>query len=155
MCHDKKDIDKIIYIVNNWRPELRIREMDNGYERDHLKKFCHEISSGTKLSKMYHVSTVQPPGGQTHKVLHHLELDKASGNMRPGQIVVSSEEVFNCIHDWHKFSTHMGQERTWNWCREKYYNISQGLVRDYCMTCVACLKKNPSAKSTKGSRKPI
>jgi hypothetical protein len=75
--------------------------------------------------------------------------------MRPGQIVVSSEEVFDCIHDWHKFSTHMGQERTWNWCREKYYNISQELVRHYCMTCVACLKKNPSAKNTKGSRKPL
>jgi hypothetical protein len=49
----------------------------------------------------------------------------------------------------------MGQERTWNYCRGKYYNISQALVKHYCETCVTCLKKNPVTDPSRGSRKPI
>jgi hypothetical protein len=49
----------------------------------------------------------------------------------------------------------MGQERTWTYCRSKYFNVTQELVRIYCKTCVACSKKNPVGKAQKGSRKPI
>jgi hypothetical protein len=49
----------------------------------------------------------------------------------------------------------MGQERTWTYCRSKYFNVTQRLVRIYCKTCVACSKKNPFGNAQKGSRKPI
>ncbi len=49
----------------------------------------------------------------------------------------------------------MGQERTWTYCRSKYFNVTQQLVRIYCETCVACCKKNPVGNTQKGSRKPI
>jgi hypothetical protein len=49
----------------------------------------------------------------------------------------------------------MGQEKTWGYCKEKYYNVSQALVKHYCETCPACMKKNPITQPAKGSRKPI
>jgi hypothetical protein len=49
----------------------------------------------------------------------------------------------------------MGQERTWTYCRSKYFNVTQQLVRIYCETCVACCKKNVVSNTQKGSRKPI
>jgi hypothetical protein len=49
----------------------------------------------------------------------------------------------------------MGQERTWTYCRPKYFNVTQRLVHIYCETCVACCKKNPVSNTQKGSRKPI
>jgi hypothetical protein len=47
----------------------------------------------------------------------------------------------------------MGQERTWTYCRFKYFNVTQSLVKIYCETCVACSKKNPVGNGQKGSRK--
>ncbi len=49
----------------------------------------------------------------------------------------------------------MGQERTWTYCRSKYFNFTQTLVNIYCETCIACSKKNPVGNVQKGSRKPI
>jgi len=59
------------------------------------------------------------------------------------------------IDEWHRDNGHMGQERTWGYCKEKYYNISQSLVRLYCETCPDCMKKNPITQPRKGSRKSI
>ncbi len=69
--------------------------------------------------------------------------------------MVCMEEVFYAIDDWHQGQTHLGQERTWTYCRDKYYNVSQELVEHYCQTCIVCLKKNPVTEPAKGSRKPI
>ncbi len=44
---------------------------------------------------------------------------------------MSREEVFDCIDEWHRDNGHIGQERTWGYCKEKYYNISQALVKHY------------------------
>ena len=151
MCRSKADFDKIINIVDNWHPELKIRDMEKGPERDNLLRFRKQFPAGNKLHFQYSVSTVHLPGCSPRKVLRKLELHKASGQLRPGRIVVSKEEVFDCIHDWHKFSQHLGQERSWRATRAKYYNISQELIRHYCRTCLACLKRNDPAKVTKGS----
>ena len=113
MCHSKADFDKIINIVDNWHPELKIRDMEKGPERDNLLRFRKQFPAGNKLHFQYSVSTVHLPGCSPRKVLRKLELHKASGQLRPGRIVVSKEEVFDCIHDWHKFSQHLGQERSW------------------------------------------
>jgi hypothetical protein len=39
MCRDKSDFDRIINIVDSWHPELKIREMEKGQERDNLLRF--------------------------------------------------------------------------------------------------------------------
>jgi transposase InsO family protein len=49
----------------------------------------------------------------------------------------------------------MGQERTWVYCREKYFNINQELIKHYCKTCPVCMKKNCMTQPARGSRKPI
>jgi hypothetical protein len=70
-----------------------------------------------------------------------------------GGIVVSRETVFDAIDEWH--NGHMGQERMWGYCREKYFNCTQFLVHIYCKTFFTCMQKNPATKAQKGSRKPI
>jgi hypothetical protein len=39
--------------------------------------------------------------------------------------------------------------------REKYFNITQELIKHYCKMCPVCIKKNPMTQPTMGSRKPI
>ncbi len=41
------------------------------------------------------------------------------------------------------------------YCREKYFNITQELIKHYYETCPVCLKKNPVTQPARGSRKPI
>ncbi len=91
--------------VENWHPELKIRDMEQGYERSHLQRFCLSNPNGVK---QYHVSYVTPPAGPTRRVLNRIEKNK-QGKFVPGRIVVSSEEVIFAIDDWHRSSLHMGQ----------------------------------------------
>jgi hypothetical protein len=93
ICLDQKDIDHIINIVENWHPELKIRDMEQGYERSRLQRFHSNNPNGTKLVKQYHVSYVTPPAGSSRMVLHRIEKNK-QGEFVPGRIVVSREEVF-------------------------------------------------------------
>jgi len=95
MCRSKADFDAIVNIVDNWRPELKIRDMEKGTERDNLNRFRHQNPRGNKLISQYSVTTVQLPGSAPQKVLRKLELHKPSGEMRPGRIVVCKEEVFD------------------------------------------------------------
>ncbi len=82
-------------------------------------------------------------------------LRKYNKDGTPGRIVVSREELFDSIDDWHTKNGHLGQERTWKYCRNKYANVTQDHVKFYCTTCFVCMKKNPVTKNEKGSRKPI
>jgi hypothetical protein len=95
------------------------------------------------------LEVIQPPGGDPHTVVRRKEKGQV------GRIVVSRESVFDAIDEWHRQSGHLGQERTWTFCKSKYYNVSQPLVRIYCETCYTCAQKNPITKPQKGSRKPI
>ncbi len=88
MCRDHNDIDHIINIVENWHPELKIRDMEEGYERSRLLKFCSNNPNDTKLVKQSHVSYVTPPAGPPCKVLHRIEKNK-QGEFVPGRIFVS------------------------------------------------------------------
>ncbi len=94
------------------------------------------------------------PNEAPHVVLRQRELAKDC-KKDAGWIVVSREQVFDAIDEWHRGHAHMGQERTWTYCRSKYFNVTQQLVRIYCKTCVACCKKNPVGNTQKGRRKPI
>ncbi len=94
------------------------------------------------------------PGEEPHVVLRRHELGK-DGKYFIGRIVVLREQVCDAINEWHQDHVHMGQERTWTYCRLKYFNVTQTLVKIYCEICIACSKKNPVGNTQKGSRKPI
>jgi hypothetical protein len=59
---------------------------------------------------------------------------------------VSREELFDAIDDWHTNNGHLGQERTWKYCRNKYANVTQDHIKFYCTTCFTYMKKNLNAK---------
>ncbi len=88
-------------------------------------------------------------------MLRRLEVEKETNSVVVGCIVISREELFNAINEWHHQNGHLGQERTWEFCRNKYWNVTQDHVKSYCTTCYHCLKKNPVTRKLKGSIKPI
>ncbi len=95
---------------------------------------------------------INPPGAEPRTDLRRLK-KSSKGEMVPRRIVVCMEEVsYYAIDDWHCGQTHLGQERTWTYCQDNYYNVSQELVKHYCQTCIVCLKKNPVTEPAKGSR---
>jgi hypothetical protein len=94
------------------------------------------------------------PNEAPRVVLRRSELDN-DGNKDAGRIVVSREQVFDAIDEWHQGHALMGQEWTWTYCRSKYFNVTQQLVRIYGESCIACCKKNVVSNTQKGSRKPI
>ncbi len=75
--------------------------------------------------------------------------------IKQGWIVVLREELFDAINEWHHHNGHLCQERTWERCHIKYWNVTQDYVKYYCMNCFPCLKKSPVTISLKGSIKPI
>jgi hypothetical protein len=150
MCRPQKDIDYIIYVLKNWQVGVNIKFMDPCPERESISRFQKANHNGDKYAKQYVLEEIVVPGSDTpHTVLRRLE----SGAI--GRIVVSRDVVFHCIDEWHKDNGHMGQERTWGFCKIKYWNVAQALVKHYCKTCPACMKKNPNTQPAKVSRKPI
>jgi hypothetical protein len=72
-----------------------------------------------------------------------------------GREVISQEEVFDAINDIHRSTGHMGMERTHTHCADKYYSITQDMVRKYCRTCHVCIEANPVIAPHRGAKKPI
>ena len=151
MCRPLKDVDYIIYVLKNWLVGTNIKNTDPCPERDSISKFRCANHNGAKYAKQQYVlmENVDPGSSMPRTVLRRWE------NGAIGRIVVSREQVFHCIDEWHRDNGHMGQERTWGYCKEKYYNVAQALVKHYCETCPACIKKNPITQPAKGSRKLI
>jgi hypothetical protein len=148
-CRPQEELNYIIHVLDNWQVGVNLKQVDPGPEKEQLSKFWRENKLGNKYIKKYTLETIQAPGDERRIVIHRIE-----GN-RVGRIVVSRESVFDAIDEWHRESGHLGQERTWTFCKEKYYNVSQPLVKHYCETCFTCMHKNPVTRPQKGSRKPI
>jgi hypothetical protein len=53
----------------------------------------------------------------------------AKGKKVPGGIFVTRETLFDAIDEWHRGNGHLGQERTWTYCKKKYWNVSQDHVK--------------------------
>ena len=136
-------------MLENWAIGERIPSIEDIDRRNAVKSFREGHKVGYKWVKTYHLEYTSLPGQQI-PVFRRIEPDRAVG-----RVVVSQETVFNAIDEWHCLKGHMGQERTHNYCRERYYNCTQSLVRIYCETCFVCMQKNPSVAPLKGSRKPI
>jgi hypothetical protein len=51
-------------------------------------------------------------------------------------IVTCRENVFETIDEWHQGTGHLGSERTWTYCKNTYWNVSQEHVRIYLKMCL-------------------
>ncbi len=117
MCRPQKDIDYIIYVLKNWCVGVNIKHMDPCPEREIIFKFPKANHNGAKYAKQYVLGEiVGPESDMPRTVLRRWE----NGAIGIGRIVVSREKVFHCIDEWHRDNGHMGQERTWGYCKEKY-----------------------------------
>ena len=113
MCRPQNDIDYIIYVLKNWHVGINIKNMDPCPERDSISKFRKANNNGAKYVKQYVLEEISVPGSDKPRtVLRRYE------NGAVGRIVVSREQVFHCIDEWHRDNGHMGQERTWGYCKE-------------------------------------
>ena len=46
---------------------------------------------------------------------------------------LAATELFDAINEWHHQHGHLGQERTWNFCKAKYWNVTQEHVKHYSL----------------------
>ena len=150
-CRSAVELDYIAYVVQNWGAGINLKTAQPSPQVEKLKKFRRNHPYGTKWVKQYCIEEIMVPGQMCpRKVVRRFGKDG-----QPGRIVVNRDQLFDAIDEWHRQNGHLGQERTWNYCSSKYYNITQDNVRIYCETCLTCMKKNPVTKNVKGSRKPI
>lgn len=151
-CRPQAEVDNIIFILEHWEVGKKISSLIQDIEKYRVvKAFRESHKVGYKHEEKYFVEYITLPDGFERAVLRRKEPSRPHG----GRIVVSREQVFDAIDEWHRHCGHMGQERTHSYCRDKYYNCTQTLVRIYCETCFVCRSKNPTVKPMKGSRKPI
>ncbi len=149
-CRPQQELNYIIHVLSNWRVGVSLKAMTPGQEKENIANFRRKNKLGNKYIKKYTLEKIQVPGQDPTTVVRRIEK-----NRQVGRIVVSRETVFDAIDEWHRYSGHLGQERTWTFCATKYYNVSQPLVKVYCETCFTCAQKNPVTRPQKGSRKPI
>ncbi len=117
-CRPQSEVDYIMYILMHWQVGVRLTDLNH----------CN----GPKITGKYCLEQIQVPCEEPHIVLRRRELDK-DGKKVAGWIVVSREQVFDAIDEWHQGHAHMGQERTWTYCQSKYFNVARkNLLRDVC-----------------------
>ncbi len=91
---------------------------------------------------------------EPHAVVKRM-VENEEGKMVVGGIVTCRENVFEAIDEWYWGNGHLGLERTWMYCKNTYWNVSQEHVRIYLKTCLTCMKKNPVTRTFKGTCKPL
>lgn len=150
----EKELNEIIFLLQHWEGDTALSSIHDPDHYRALKEFRDTHKIGYKWVKKYWLHHIAPPGGvgeEGRTILLRKEPKQKNG----GRIVISRERVFDAIDEWHRERGHLGQERTHNFCRTKYYNCTQALVKIYCETCFVCMRKNPTVAPMKGSRKPI
>ena len=150
ICRPQKEIDEIIFLLEHWEVDTALKAVTDPEHYRVVKSFRETHRKGYKWVKLYWLHYIQV-GDTTRAVLRRKESNHATG----GRIVASRESVFDAIDEWHREKGHIGQERTHAFCRTKYYNCTQALVKIYCETCYVCMRRNPTVAPMKGSRKPI
>jgi hypothetical protein len=153
-CRPKSELDYITYVVDNWQVGVKVRDMDEGYDRDALVHFRRKHKKGKKYIHQYAPEEIFPPGGEEPRIVVKRIVKNEKGEMVPGGVVVCRETIFEAIDKWHRGNSHLGTERTWTYGKTKYRNISQQHVKMYLKTCITCMKKNPVSRNEKGSLSP-
>ena len=111
--------------------------------------------------KDYRLEYSQAATGNKRKVLKRWEPKRAKGP-RPSQsapdtrVVLPDSKIFDAIQECHvDQGSHLGIERTYKFCSEKYYNVTVDAVKIYCETCRVCNEKQPAIPPHKGAKRPI
>lgn len=151
ICRPEAEIQHIIFVLQHWEVDMVLKSIDDPEHYRAVKEFRETHKYGYKWVRTFWIQDIELPDGSSKTILRRKEAKYASG----GRIVVSREYVFDAIDEWHRKRGHLGQERTHAFCKDKYYNCTQALVKIYCETCHVCMKKNPTVAAMKGSRKPI
>jgi hypothetical protein len=152
LCRTHEELDLIAYVLSNWQPGINLKEMKPGPKREWLTNFWRKSKPGNKWVTLFHAEEIQYPGSTPCSIVRRLEGKRKGKKKKPGRIVVSQEQVFDAIDEWHPGNGHVGTERTSTYCQEKYFNCTQRLVRIYCSTCFTCTRKNPVTKPARGSK---
>ena len=104
-----------------------------GEDKKRLLNFHRKNKKGHKYIQHYYLEELLAPGDlEPRQVLRRRELKKEDGRMiekEEGRIVISREELFDAINEWHHLNGHLGQERTWEYCHTKYWNVTQVHVK--------------------------
>jgi hypothetical protein len=104
LCRPKTEVDYIKYVIQHWEKGTVIRNMEDGEEKKRLLNFCQKNKLGQKYIHQYYLQEVLAPGDlEPCQVLRRLELNKEEG-----RIVISREELFNAINEWHHLNGHLG-----------------------------------------------
>jgi hypothetical protein len=153
-CWPQVELDYIKFIVKKWQVGVEVQNMVPGQDRDELLDFRRQHVKGNKYVHQYYLEEVcAPVDARPRNVVRRKETKgKHKGKDR---IVLSREQLFDCIDEWHRGKGHMGQERTWTYCSEKYYNVTVKSVKLYCELCITCMRRNPVTQAIRGSIKPI
>ncbi len=99
-CRPQSEVDFIMYILIHWQMGIQLTDMNPGTERDRLQKFCKKHRNLPKITGKYCFEQIQVPREEPRVVLRRCELGKY-GKKVAGQIVVSREQVFDAIDEWH------------------------------------------------------
>ena len=99
-CRPQSEVDYIVYVLMNWQVGVRLTELNPGTERDRLGCFRRKHRNGPKITAKYCLEQIQVPNEAPCVVLRRCELDK-DGSKDAGRIVVSREQVFDAIDEWH------------------------------------------------------
>jgi hypothetical protein len=139
-CRPKSEVDYIKFVVANWQKGTEIHTMEEGKERDDLLSFRQNNKLGNKYTHQYSVEEVWAPGDAAPRlVLRRLEVEKETKLVVVGRIVISREKLFDAINEWHHQNGHLGQERTWEFCRNKYWNVTQWTRKEQCICLQSCV----------------
>jgi hypothetical protein len=104
---------------------------------------------------IFHAEEIQIPGSTPGMIVRRLDGKGKGKKKKPGRIFVLKEHIFDANNEWHHGNGHVHIERTATYFHKKYFNCTQRLVRIYCSTCFACMRKNPVTKPARESKKPI
>jgi len=155
----KIQIDHIRNVVHTWH-DYADRAKESTLSEEEEKAFAvfkRANKAGNKWVKQYKTFELNV-NGTMKVILRRMESKKDENGdekLELGREVISQEEVFDAINDIHRSTGHMGMERTHTHCADKYYSITQDMVRKYCRTCHVCIEANPVIAPHRGAKKPI
>jgi hypothetical protein len=99
-CRPQSEVDYIVYILMHWQVDVRLTELNPGTERDRLQLFRRKHRNRPKITAKYCLEQIQVPHEEPCIVQRRRELDE-DGKKDAGRIVVSREQVFDAIDEWH------------------------------------------------------
>ena len=102
------------------------------------------------IPRVYQITLAALPQGGVMKVL-----GKAVGNPPEWKTVVHEGDIFDAIHECHLLAGHMKRDPTHGNVRQKYVNITRGLIELYLRSCPICQAEQPIVKKPVGAVKPI